>query len=135
MSPESFEMKGVAEKAAPLATVKARRARHAAPVAATKRPVPARARPAKKAATKRAVAKAGSAARATAPARGGTKTEKIPAQLKRSGGTTLKELMKATGWQPHSVRGFLSGVITKKLKRKLASAKDESGLRRYSVKA
>ncbi len=112
---------------------KARRAQHVGPVAATKHPVPAKARPAKKAATKRASAKDGSAGRTSG--RGGTKTEKILALLKRPGGTTLKELTKATGWQPHSVRGFLSGVITKKLKLKVASAKDESGVRRYSVKA
>src|SRR5882672_814962 len=135
MNPESIEMKDAGEKAAPLATVKARRAQHAAPVAATKRSSPAKARLAKKAATKRASARAGSGARATAPARRGTKIEKILALLKRPGGTTLKELIKATGWQPHSVRGFLSGVITKKLKLKVASVKDESGVRRYSVKA
>ena len=134
MNHETTEVQGAAEKAAPLATVKARRAQHAAPVAATKRPVPAKARPAKKAATKRASAKAGSASRAPTSGRGGTKTEKILALLKRPGGTTLKELMKATGWQPHSIRGFLSGVITKKLKLKVASVKDESGVRRYSVK-
>src|SRR5438477_5107172 len=33
----------------------------------------------------------------------GSKTEKIVDLLKRPGGVTLKELMKVTGWQPHSV--------------------------------
>jgi Protein of unknown function (DUF3489) len=47
----------------------------------------------------------------------------------------LKELMKATGWQPHSVRGFLSGVLTKKMGLKVRSVKGASGERRYSVKA
>jgi hypothetical protein len=35
--------------------------------------------------------------------------------LKRPGGATAAELQKATGWQPHSVRGFLSGAIRKKM--------------------
>ncbi len=135
MNHESTEVQVAAEKAAPLASTKPRRAAHAAPVAPTKRPSPAKARPAKKVPTKRASAKAGSAGRPPASGRGGTKTDKILGLLKRPGGATLKELIKATGWQPHSVRGFLSGVITKKLKFKVASVKDESGVRRYSVKA
>jgi Protein of unknown function (DUF3489) len=44
---------------------------------------------------------------ATAP-RGGSKTDKILDLLKRPSGVSLKELVKATGWQPHSVRGFLA---------------------------
>ena len=49
------------------------------------------------------------------PARPGSKTAKILELLKRPSGVTLKELMKATGWQAHSVRGFLSGTIGKKM--------------------
>jgi hypothetical protein len=53
--------------------------------------------------------------------------------LKRAGGVTSKELMQATGWQPHSVRGFLSGTVGKKMGLKVVSAKAESGERSYSL--
>jgi hypothetical protein len=42
--------------------------------------------------------------------------------------------MKATGWQPHSVRGFLSGTIRNKLGLALTSTKAEDGERSYSIK-
>ena len=47
--------------------------------------------------------------------RADSKTAKILGLLKRQGGATAKDLQKATGWQPHSVRGFLSGIISKKM--------------------
>jgi len=43
--------------------------------------------------------------------------------------------MKATGWQPHSVRGFLSGTVSKKMGLVVVSTKAEDGERTYSVKA
>ena len=72
--------------------------------------------------------------KATGTHRGG-KTAQVLELLKRSGGTTLKELMKATGWQAHSVRGFLSGSVGKKMGLAVASAKAEDGERTYSVEA
>jgi hypothetical protein len=68
-------------------------------------------------------------------ARDGSKAAKILDLLKRSNGATLKELMKATGWQAHSVRGFLSGTVSKKMGLKITSAKSENGERSYSIKA
>jgi len=68
-------------------------------------------------------------------ARDGSKTAKVLDLLKRPGGVTSRELMKATGWQPHSVRGFLSGTIRKKMGLAVASTKGEDGERSYSVKA
>jgi hypothetical protein len=47
--------------------------------------------------------------------------------LERSEGATLEDLQTATGWQPHSVRGFLSGTIKKKLQLDVASMKEEHG--------
>ena len=54
--------------------------------------------------------------------------------LKGPNGITLAELMKATGWQPHSIRGFLSGTVGKKLGLAVTSSKAEDGERTYSVK-
>jgi hypothetical protein len=66
--------------------------------------------------------------------RDGSKTAKVLDLLKRSGGVTGKELMKATGWQPHSVRGFLSGTVGKKMGLTVVSTKSENGERCYSIK-
>ncbi len=90
-----------------------------------------------KATTKAALAKKGhkapKAPKPAATAREGSKTAKVLDLLKRPGGATLKELMKATGWQPHSVRGFISGTLGKKLGLAVTSAKGEDGERRYTV--
>jgi hypothetical protein len=47
-------------------------------------------------------------------------------------GTTIAAVMKATGWQQHSVRGFLAGVVRKRLKLKLGSKKVD-GNRVYQI--
>lgn len=44
-----------------------------------------------------------------------TKTDQIIALLRRPSGATLHAVMAATGWQPHSVRGFISGQLRKKM--------------------
>lgn len=63
----------------------------------------------------------------------GSKTATVLDLLKRSGGATLPELMKATGWQAHSVRGFISATLGKKMGLAVASSKGEDGNRRYRV--
>jgi hypothetical protein len=65
--------------------------------------------------------------KATQAAAGGTKQDRIIAMLRTSKGVTIKAVGKATGWQPHSVRGFFSAVVSKKLGLKLASQKSEAG--------
>jgi len=69
----------------------------------------------------------------TEVARQGSKTAKVLDLLKRSGGATLKEIMKATDWQPHSVRGFISGTLGKKMGLRVESAKGDDGERSYCI--
>ena len=57
----------------------------------------------------------------------------VVAMLKQPGGSTVKQIMKITGWQAHSVRGFISGVLRKKLGLKVESKKHD-GERHYSVR-
>ena len=52
--------------------------------------------------------------------------------LQSPAGTTIAAMMQATGWQQHSVRGFLAGVVRKKLKLKLESKKMD-GNRVYRI--
>ena len=87
------------------------------------------ARPAKKApetAPKPKAARSGKAAKVKG-VRAGSKTETILELLKRPGGVTAKELLKATNWQPHSLRGFLSGTVGKKMGLSVTSTKGEDG--------
>jgi hypothetical protein len=68
------------------------------------------------------------------PAREGSKAAKVLDLLKRPEGASMKDLLKATGWQAHSVRGFLSGAIRKKKGMAVTSTKTEDGERTYSIK-
>ena len=77
--------------------------------------------------------KAAKQAKPAAGAREGSKAAKVLDLLRRPHGVSLKELMKATGWLAHSVRGFLSGTVANRMGLKLVSAKREDGERRYSV--
>jgi integrase/recombinase XerD len=66
-------------------------------------------------------------------ARKESKTNQLLDLLKRANGATLSELINASGWQPHSVRGFLSGTVGKKLGLTVQSEKNESGERTYII--
>ena len=62
----------------------------------------------------------------------GSKQSRIIAMLRSPSGTTIVAMTKATGWQQHSVRGFLAGVVRKRLKLKLGSKKAD-GNRVYRI--
>ena len=72
-------------------------------------------------------------ARGSSDRRPTSKSEKVIALLGRPNGASLKELLKTTSWQPHSVRGFLSGVVKKERGLTVQSTKAESGERRYRI--
>ena len=62
----------------------------------------------------------------------GSKQSRVIALLQSPTGATIEAMMKATGWQPHSVRGFLAGVVRKRLKLELGSTKVD-GNRVYQI--
>jgi hypothetical protein len=66
--------------------------------------------------------------------RAGTKGAVIVAMLRSNSGATLSDLMAASGWQKHSVRGFLSGTLKKKHGLIVASEKVDD-IRRYRIAA
>lgn len=63
----------------------------------------------------------------------GSKTELVLKKLRLARGATVAQIMEATGWQAHSVRGFLSAVVRKKLGLDLTSEMGKDGQRRYRI--
>lgn len=96
---------------------------------------PKKGRPGKKATSAKKAPKTHKSEKKGDSARDGSKAATILELLKRPIGATAKELEKATGWQPHSVRGFLSGTVRKKMGRDVVSTKGDNGERSYSIKA
>jgi hypothetical protein len=70
---------------------------------------------------------------AKAAARPDSKKALVLELLRRKQGATLAEIAKATDWQNHSIRGFVSGHVTKKLGLKVESTKSEAGERTYRI--
>ena len=78
--------------------------------------------------------KAGRAKKATAKPKADRTNKKaeVIAMMKRAKGATLPEIMKATGWQPHTVRGFVS-ILGSKGGEKIESSKNAEGERTYKI--
>jgi|HubBroStandDraft_6_1064221.scaffolds.fasta_scaffold443602_3 hypothetical protein len=105
----------------------AKKARPAQPRSAV---APKKTKPARKAGPTKETSDRRKSGAATRP---GSKTAGIIELLKRPGGATLKQIMKATAWQPHSVRGFLSGTLRKKLAIAVESVKRDDHERTYRI--
>jgi len=67
------------------------------------------------------------------PKREGSKQSVLVALMKRSGGATLAQMVEATGWQAHTVRGCMAGALKKKLGLTIDSVKEVGGERVYRV--
>ncbi len=91
-----------------------------------------KAAPPKKEATAAKKATKPASAKKTSAPRAESKGAKIIEMIRRAKGATLAEIMKATDWQAHSVRGFIS-IAAKKNRIKIESAKNEAGDRVYRI--
>jgi hypothetical protein len=122
-TPETGAFPGTAEERK--ATKKARAGARSAHIA------PGKPKSAKKA---KATQKMSKGAKEQGAARDGSKAAKIIELLKRPDGATLAEIIKVSDWQAHSVRGFISGTLGKKMRLAVVSAKGENGERHYSLR-
>jgi hypothetical protein len=91
-----------------------------------------RARPRKARAASKVRSKATGRKSVTHRKRGNSKQDHVLGLLRRPSGTTIENITQATGWQSHSVRGFLAGVVRKKLGLTLQSEKTD-GERVYRI--
>ncbi len=66
-------------------------------------------------------------------AREGSKKAIVLEMLRRPEGATLQEIMSVTGWMTHSVRGFISGSLSKKMGLTVESVKTPEGARAYRI--
>jgi len=123
------QIQTLGENPAPKVPTKAPSAKH------VRRVAPSKAKSSKKTTRAKKVAKAPK--KATQPkalaVREGSKTAAVVALLERKGGATLAEVMQATSWQAHSVRGFISGTLGKKMGRTVESTKRPDGARVYRI--
>lgn len=77
--------------------------------------------------------KGAKAAKPKPEARDGSKKARVIDMLKREKGATNEEIQKATDWQAHSIRGFISGNLVKKMGLKVETIERENGARAYHI--
>jgi len=77
--------------------------------------------------------KASSSASTRQPGSAQSKQDLVIQMLRRQSGVSIDDIITKTGWQPHSVRGFFSGLVRKKLKLPLVSDVGKDGVRRYHI--
>jgi Protein of unknown function (DUF3489) len=87
----------------------------------------------KTAKAKKATPKKAAKATKAKGAKSGSKAAIVLELMKRKEGATLAEIAKATDWQNHSIRGFVSGHVIKKMGLKVESTKREVGERTYRI--
>jgi hypothetical protein len=73
------------------------------------------------------------AEKVSAKGRANSKKTAVLDLLRRKDGATLAEIAKATGWQNHSIRGFISGTVGKRMGLKVGSSKSDAGERIYKI--
>ena len=115
-------------------TPKAKKAAKAAKPATKKadKAAPKKQAPAKEKAPSKKAAKAAAKPEKAQP-REGSKKQIVLDLLRRKDGATMAEIAKATDWQNHSIRGFISGNLTKKMGLTVESTKNLAGERTYRV--
>ena len=68
-----------------------------------------------------------------APKASQNKSDQVISLLRRNAGVTITELARLTGWQRHSVHGFISGTLKKKRGLAITSNKEDNDERRYRI--
>ncbi len=77
--------------------------------------------------------KTGNMAKAPMPEKKSTKADAIIKLLRSKKGASLEDMQKATGWQVHSVRGFISGTVKKRMGLTVQNETGKDGLKRYRI--
>ena len=127
-TPEAADVAAQGAQVAPkkATSTKAAKAKKNAPKAKTGKKTPSKKMAAKT--TPNAIAE-----KVRAKGRANSKKTTVLDLLRRKDGATLAEIAKATGWQNHSIRGFISGTVGKRMGLKVESSKSASGERTYKI--